>query len=111
MTMNHRIPNYTEDQVDSLLTTYFHAQRPQTWPNAPQPWASTAITPTVSRSTTNTMLKSRLALAASVALLLGGCWYLSGQVTNGKKPTGLNLNNGDANTKHVKDLTKQPKDK
>lgn len=108
----NQTPKFTDEQVDGLLTAYFHSQRPQTWPNAPKPWANTITVATASQPpAANTMLKSRLALAASVALLLGGCWYLSGQVTNGKKPAGLNLNGGDANAKHVKDLTKQPKDK
>jgi hypothetical protein len=52
------------------------------------------------------MTKSRLALAASVALLLGGCWYLSGHMSNGKKTNGITIDNGgEANPKVIKGLT------
>ena len=48
-------------------------------------------------------------MAASVAILVGGCWYLSGHMTNGKQRPDANFDGGNADTKNVKDLSKKPK--
>ncbi len=92
MSMNTRIPNRPDDEIDRLFTAYFRAEMPARWPNAPRPWAET-VQPSLAASA-DPARKSRWALAASVALLIGSCWYLSGHVTDGKAKPGFNLDNG-----------------
>jgi hypothetical protein len=101
--MNTNTPTRTDDQFDRLLTAYYQAEMPKSW-KAPQPWAEPANT-TTNRAKGQTS-RSRWALAASVAMLLGGCWYLSGHMTDGKKQSGVNLDNGSADSKFVKDAGK-----
>lgn len=106
MSKNTRIPNRPDDDLDRLFTAYFRAEMPARWPNAPRPWAQT-VQPAQAASADPTR-RSRWALAASVALLIGSCWYLSGHVTNGKSKPGFDLKDGEATPKHVKDLGKGP---
>jgi hypothetical protein len=45
-----------------------------------------------------------------VALLIGSCWYLSGQATNGHRRADTTLNETTADVEHAKDAgTEQPK--
>ena len=104
MSMNTRIPNRPEDEIDRLFTAYFRAEMPARWPNAPRPWAQT-VQPASSAPADPTR-KSRWALAASVALLIGSCWYLSGHVTDGKAKPGFNPEGGAADVNHLKHLSK-----
>ena len=94
MNTNTRIPNPPEEGVDRLVAAYFRSEMPSQWPAAPQPWAEKPR-PAV-ETTASPSRKSRWALAASVALLIGTCWYLSGQMTNGKAKQGLDLGSGEA---------------
>lgn len=101
--MNTNTPTRTDDQVDRLLTAYYRAEMPKNW-TAPQPWAETAnANADQAKRQSN---RSRWALAASVAMLLGGCWYLSGHITDGKKSTDWNLDKGGADSKYVKNAGK-----
>ena len=93
--------------MDRLFSAYFQAELPAKWPTAPRPWVEKAHNKPAP-SSVDSSAKSRWALAASVAILLGGCWYLSSQMTDGKAKTGLNLNGGTADLKHVKDMKKDP---
>jgi len=88
-----------EDNLDRLLSDFFKAQMQSPWPAAPATPASepsvlvaarnasaedprnqpVATAPPVTRDSGS---KARYTLAASVALLLGTCWYLS----NGFRP-------------------------
>ena len=107
MSTNTRNPNPAGDDLDRLFAAYFRAEMPAKWPAAPRPWADRAqLQP--ARTTDDPAARSRWALAASVAILLGGCWYLSGHTTDGKGRPGLNLEGGGANVKSVKDLGKTP---
>ena len=83
------------DALDRLLSEFFKAQLPAAWPAAP---ATPATEPSVLAAerdgasdaprhqpvaaARDTGSKSRYTLAASVALLLGTCWWLS----NGYQP-------------------------
>jgi len=105
MNANNRLPNSPGDQVDRLLSGYFRSEMPANWV-APEPWAETTPAP---RPLRNQAARSRWALAASVAILVGGCWFLSGQIHDGKANKDLDLNGAGADLKHVKDLgTKAP---
>jgi hypothetical protein len=100
------------DDLDRLLGSYFKQQLPHPWPQAPSVSLSTIQPATATTSTMarpgDSLKRSRLVLAASVAILLGGCWLLSGQLSNGKARTNNPLENGTANTKYLKDLGKAP---
>ena len=107
MNTTHNFPN-TGDEVDRLLSSFYRSEVPTKWPAAPKPWATQAQANAVERST-NPASRSRWALAASVAILVGGCWYLSANMTNGKHRPDGNFDSGSADTKNVKDLGKKPK--
>jgi hypothetical protein len=75
------------DNLDRLLADFFQAQLTRPWPAAPataEP--STLVAPTAAPrnqpAARDTNRTSRYTLAASVALLLGTCWYFS----NGFQP-------------------------
>ena len=101
MKTTNQLPNPAGDQVDRLLSGYYRSEMPAKWPAAPQPWAE--ITPSALPSR-NQASRSRWALAASVAILVGGCWYLSGQITDGKARKDNDLTGGNASTEPVKKL-------
>jgi hypothetical protein len=102
MSMNTRIPNRPDDDLDRLFRSYYQAELPARWPAAPHPWAEKP-SPAV-EANADPASKSRWALAASVAILLGGCWYLGTHTTDGKARPGFDLKGGEANTKHLKDF-------
>lgn len=66
------------DDIDGLLRAFFRAELPDPWPVLKSPAADE--NPVAVRKTGRTwsMMRSRLALAASIGLLLIGCWFLSG---------------------------------
>jgi hypothetical protein len=99
---NSNVPEAGIDRIDNVVGEFFRAQLPNPWPDAPRPWADKAG---ISTSNKNQASRSRWALAVSVALLVGGCWYLSGHLTDGRKRPDTNFN-GTADLKHVKDAGK-----
>jgi hypothetical protein len=105
--MSTTTENKTSDDLDRLFGAYFQAELPAKWPAAPRPWVA-KVNNRPSQAKIDPAVKSRWALAASVAMLIGGCWYLSGQLSDGKAKPGLNLEGGGADLKHVKDMKKDP---
>jgi len=105
MSTNTRIPNTPPregDGLDRLIAAYFRAEMPANWPAAPQPWAEKSFVAADHHA--NPARRSRWALAASVALLIGGCWYLSGHLTDGQAKKGSNLDDTTAKMpKEIKD--------
>jgi hypothetical protein len=89
-------PTHAEspEDLDRLFSDFFKAQLKRPWPNAPVPASGASAKPTepselVAARTAETprsapaparrdnSARARFTLAASVALLLGTCWYLS----------------------------------
>jgi hypothetical protein len=104
MTTNKPLP--AGDEIDRLLTAYYRSEMPANWPEPPRPWTEPARIARTSGTSSN---RSRWALAASVALLIGGCWYLSGQITDGRPKKDLRLEEGTANPpKVIKDHLPKP---
>lgn len=64
------------DEIDGLLRAFFGAELPAPWPVLKAPPAEETPA-SVRRPQTWAMMPSRLALAASIGLLLIGCWFLS----------------------------------
>jgi hypothetical protein len=64
------------DDLDRALRAFFQAQMPNPWPKAPSPAIS--LRPFRARRSRLALFRSRAALAASVALLIFGSWWLAG---------------------------------
>jgi len=75
------------DDLDGLLTAFFRSEMPSPWPGAPEPEEAEVIVRPMPRAR-NPIWGSRLALAASVAILLAGGWLLSGSFSD--TPGGAN---------------------
>jgi hypothetical protein len=78
------------DDIDGLLTAFFRSEAPAPWP----PLKAPVTTPRPSRGSTRNSA-GRWALAASVAALLAGGWYLSGRLP-GSVPGAPSLDTGSA---------------
>lgn len=72
------------NEVDQLLSDFFKSKVAHPWPAAPVPSSHTLASPSSlstpynRRSAADTAAnRARLTLAASIAFLLGTCWYLS----------------------------------
>jgi hypothetical protein len=78
-----------DDDIDGLMRAYFRTEMPDPWPPLSLPDEGPVVLPKpmpVRRS----LFRSRLALAASVAFLLAGPWFLSDsfkQLTNKSVPS------------------------
>src|SRR5262245_21152254 len=71
------------DDLDALLRAYFQAERPDPWPSAPLPEARSAA-----GTRRQSMARSRLALAASIALLCAGPWFIGTAFQGGDPGAG-----------------------
>ena len=92
--MSHLVrPSTPPDDLDGRLRAFYRAEMPDPWPAWQAP-ASRAPLPARPTSRRKGFWGSRLALAASLALLLGGSLFLSGAMPalNAPGPT-LNLKN------------------
>ena len=82
MNANDQLP--TGADVDRLLSAFFKAELPDPFPalNRPAAQAEPAmpVTPATLPGRHGVLTQGRFALAAAVAMLLGGCWLLSGQI-------------------------------
>jgi hypothetical protein len=92
------------DELDRLFSEFFKAQLKHPWPNAPVPASSSASTQptepselraaraqeaprnTPAPARRDSSARARFTLAASVALMLGTCWYLSNGFAPGSRP-------------------------
>jgi len=97
-----------DQQVDRLLSAFFKAELPNPFPmmRAPAGQADLPmpVSPAPMGERHSSILKSRLSLAASVAILIGGCWYISGQMT---APAGrANIGQGDDKAQIIKQILK-----
>jgi hypothetical protein len=70
------------EPMDNLLRGFFRAEMPEPWPtmNRPEPRILPFVRP--QRASRFASTRSRLALAASVGLLLVGSWFFSGTLRN-----------------------------
>jgi hypothetical protein len=70
------------DKLDELLSDFFKAKLPHPWPAAPVPTPAEPSGLVAARSApanADRGNRARVTLAASVALLLGACWFLLGE--------------------------------
>lgn len=96
--------NCPPDELDEMLRGYFQAEMPHPWPQAACGVAQPRLRP--ERCQASTWWNSRLALAASIALLLLGSLLLSRtfQVT----PRSGGTNSGSETAKPVVPLPRTP---
>ena len=66
----------SSDRTEELLRAFFKSEMPNPWPQFQRPVLS--MTRPQTRTSRFAKLKSRMALAASIALLLLGTWLLAG---------------------------------
>jgi len=85
----------SEDDLDELLRGFFKAEMPDPWPNFQGPPVTLPLAAR-SRPTGRSVLRSRLALAASVALLLAGPLLLSGRLAQSAPDSGRGIQEGTA---------------
>lgn len=90
MTFNPRSslpsPGGSAEEIDRLLGAYFQKEMPHPWPKASLTGPTVQLANAESRWSSS---RSRMALAASVALLVAGAMLLGGSFKNPPKPTGL----------------------
>ena len=88
----------SEQEVERLLTAFFEHEVPQPWPAFQPPVRTLSFRPAAPRRR-RFVLGSKLALAASVALLMAAGWLLSGSFSAPTKGgSGLPpFNNPEAN--------------
>lgn len=81
-------PIHKPGDIDGLLRAFFRSQMPQSWP--PPPRVPVAPARSLPRPTTrNSLIRSRWALAASVALLLLGSLLLPNRVPQDGKAENI----------------------
>ena len=91
------------DDVDQLLRAFYRSEMPDPFPSFEAPAETLRVLPfPVPAARRPRISRSRLALAASVALLMGGFWSLSGKLGTGPtEPTGLRvIDDGSATRVH-----------
>jgi len=93
-----------EAKIDRLLSGFFKAELPDPFPplKLSAGRAELAMPVVSGNSDRASIMKSKLSLAASVALLLGGCWYLSGQIST--PPERSSFGKGEGSAKVPKEL-------
>ena len=99
-----------------MLSTFFKSELPEPFPKLKVPHSTvraelpmSAINGSSYVSTPRRSLAdSRFSLAVSVALLLGGCWYLSTNI--GTAPERPKASNGDGSAKLPKEIRKAQDD-
>jgi hypothetical protein len=107
---NHRELDRPTDRpdVDRLLSDFFKSELPDPFPplklsaQAELPMPMATLETSRERRTNN--IKAKLSIAVSVALLIGGCWYLSGRMSDA--PAQTKIGKGIDNAKMPKELKK-----
>jgi hypothetical protein len=107
MNANDHLPAGAD--VDRLLSAFFKAELPDPFPAMKRPAAQTEpampVTPAAALPERHGVLtQGRFALAASVAMILGGCWLLSGQI--GGPPERQTVVKGGGSAKLPKEIIK-----
>jgi hypothetical protein len=111
--MNESDQYRKEAGLDGMLAAFFKSEMPDPFPRfkAPMGLSNLPMPVAVNRASgerNTSTVKSRLALAASVALLVGGCWYVSSQIgAPAERPA---TGKGDLSAKLPKELLKAHQD-
>jgi hypothetical protein len=71
-----------QENIDELLSDYFKSKMRHPWPAPPAPPFTEPSSLRESRGAAHSGNRARVTLAASVAILIGACWFFS----NGSQP-------------------------
>lgn len=83
-----------EDDLDGLLREFYRAEMPQPWPKFRAPAPPVRLAPKAPKASGySARLRSLLALAASVAVIALGAWWMCGSSATPPVADGVNLNN------------------
>jgi hypothetical protein len=82
-----------DDDLDRMLFAYFKHEMPDPWPNLPLP-AGKVRPAAEALPHRRSSRDARYALAASVAMLVGTCWYLSDRMPASLPERPENVANG-----------------
>jgi hypothetical protein len=109
---NHRQDRSPEgDDVDQLLRAFYRAEMPDPWPSFEAPADAPTVLPFSAPGARRAMFgRSRLALAASVALLIGGLWFVSGKFVSEPAPRHDDLRYSDPEATRTQPGPKAPYD-
>lgn len=107
MKTNDTLPANAE--IDRMLSAFFKSEMPASFPPLKLPARSELPMPATTMEYTHgrrsATTRAKLSIAASVALLIGGGWYLSSQMSD--KPTdSAKIGKGTDNAKMPKELKK-----
>jgi hypothetical protein len=108
-TLSLRNPGLPPEEVDTLLRNFFRAEMPDPWPVLKAP-ATEPFRQERRPASRWTPIRSRMALAASVALLLLGSWCFSAKSPDYSKPSqdGSGTSYGSPARPWEKDRIKSP---
>lgn len=96
------------ESIDQMLSRFMKSEMPNPWPMAPSPQIESGPilpAPAPRSAGSSPLTSSRYSLAASVVLILGGCWLLSNLLSDNPNPNRFgNLDGGNASLKHFEKL-------
>ncbi len=98
----------TNRDVDRLLSDFFKSELPDPFPPMKLPVRAELPMPVATREPARerraNTTRAKLSIAVSVALLIGGCWYLSGRMSDA--PEQAKIGKGIDNAKMPKEIKK-----
>ena len=112
--MNALEPNVKPDELDALLHAFFRSEMPDPWPQLKAPVTVPASLEEKAPPSWWSRSRSRFALAASVALLMLTCWWLSGRTVDYANPNvqpGVNTADKELREKIFRDQMQKEKNR
>lgn len=91
-----------EDDLDGLLRSFYHAEMPAPWPSFTAPAARDGVPPRAQTVYRFALWRSRLALAASILLLIAGTLFLFGGSDTNRDAGSPSLNGTIPAGEHLK---------
>lgn len=105
--MNTTEPMPMNRDLDHTLSSFFKSELPNPFPPLNLPARAELPMPVATmpmRERRTSTIRAKLSIAVSVALLIGGCWYLSGRMSD--VPDQAKIGKGIDNAKMPKELKK-----
>jgi hypothetical protein len=100
----------TNRDLDRLLSDFYKSELPDPFPPLKLPARAELPMPVVAKEPARerraNSIRAKLSLAVSVALLIGGCWYLSGRISGAPEQAKIGNGVGTDNAKMPKEIKK-----
>lgn len=100
--MNAVMPPRQPDDLDRLLTAFYQSEMPRSWPTPKLPTVGSVKPSQIQASESKPRIStSQVTLAASVAVLVTACWFVSGRlgVETTNPANSTELSGGDVATR------------